>query len=183
MSGENLNLNLIIGGRRSFEIIQEIDNAWEREVKREEQELFYQSEGTNEEDFYVAEVVENETYERNIVHQPVHIDKPKVILDPRTNKPFFLINIELKSCYFTDAGSWASFLLPHRRVRVIFLEKVEEAQDLLQKLESGEFRIVSRRFGSENYTAKTLKNDLEQGLRKYIEKHESGEEVIDRFRG
>ena len=79
MSGENLNLNLTIENRRPFEIIQEIDNAWEGEVKREEQELLYQLEGTNEESFYVAEVVENETYERNIVHQP----------------PFLLINLKL----------------------------------------------------------------------------------------
>ena len=183
---KNINKPIV---EKPIEIIQEVENSWEQEIKTQEENIIEEEVRTDEEGFYVAEVisaeqvVENEISESNLVHQPSSASASQVILDPKTGKLGFLFGIELEQCYLTYDSFWTTFLWRDGKegIKKVIFEKVEEAQDLLESLENGTVRLVDDLWGLESGTNTKTKNRLKKELRRVIAEHENGKVVTDCF--
>lgn len=165
--------------QKPIQIVQEVENAWEQEIEKQEQEVREEIEAAQ---IYEAEVVEEGVeQESNLAHQPSSGNQTKSsVIDPNTRKLVFQVGIKLKDCYFTDAGTWATLFWYHDQVRKIFFEKVSGAEDLLRQLESGNIRVVDG-WGMESEKSRSLRKELMEGLREFLTRYENGEMVVGWF--
>ncbi|RIA80582.1 hypothetical protein C1645_838440 [Glomus cerebriforme] len=131
--------NLLKGFRKSYDELVKLKG--EKDLEISEKDLFSESELelVQEQEIYEeTEIVEvgMVNLESDLIHQPTfNYQKPKkALLDPNTNQPLFYVEIELNNCYFTDANALTSFLWFHDQVKKLSIEKVEDAQELLQAL-------------------------------------------------
>jgi hypothetical protein len=179
--------NLIIENKKPTETIQEIEeNTWSQELEVQEREILEQIEvknRTDEQGFYVAEAVETEKIESNLAHQPTFQTNSQTILDPSTGQPAFIYKVKLDECYLSYDNFLTTFLWRDGKkwVKKLDLEKVEEAQDLLEQLENGKVRMVDDIWGWESSTITKTKNRLKRELRRVIKDHEEGKIVTGYF--
>ena len=168
---------LIIESKK-FEIVQEIENGWEREI--EEEEKIYQEidEWVYDEKIYSGvEVVKEIAREESSLEH-----KPPFPSNKQHSDASFILGIELTNSCFIREDAPTSFFWFREKVQKAFLERVEQARDLLKQLEKGTVRIVDKFWGTETETTRETKDDLIDGLKLYIEDYNQGEAVLATFK-
>lgn len=188
----NKDLIRMVENKQPIQIVQVAENTWEQEAKLAEEAILREA-GISEErieeikaGIYEAELVERGNYDPNVDivnHPPFPANKPKAMIDPKTNAPVFYVKIKLITCYFTkNVGFWESWWTNAGKAYEFPLETVEEARDLLEQLQTKACKLVDKHHDRENYRSRNLSKNLENGLRDWIRQHENGEVVTASFK-